>query len=298
MMKRKFLAVVLPIIGCATVVGSGFSAWYFGQDVAFGTNGNTSIGINITNEVKASEANLSIDPSATTIDDGETKGDEKGCLVLDQGGAGNKSEDSGIMFGSSTSTVTTKTTNEVWGFKIHYDGTSGDTVEPGLSIKELYDAGLRIRVEMTVTLDTTLYKYIGFQGKLPEFDVESENLGTNNTKATFDPKVVVDTSGSAVITANYIVDVTKLADKGAGASMDLIFTLNLDTEEKPVEGRIDYSNKLFVYQENNNDSDDDPYTGGKPHYSDDLETMRDKITKAGSKIGFKVVGHIEDDTTK
>ena len=298
MMKRKFLAVILPIVGCATVVGSGFSAWYFGQNVAFGTNGNTNIGMNITNEVKASEANLSIDPSATTIDDGETKDDKKGCLVLDQGGAGNNSEDSGIMFGSITSTVTTTTENEIWGFTISYDGTQGDTVEPGLSIKELYDAGLRIRVEMTVTLDATLYKYIDFQDKdkLPVFTVASTNLGTNEATATFGDKVV--SGGSAVITANYTIDVAKLTDKGAGASMDLTFTLDLDTEAKPVEGRTDYSNKLFVYQENNTDSDDDPYNGGKPHFSDELKTMRDEITKAGSKIGFNVVGHIEDDTTK
>ena len=36
MMKRKFLAVVLPIVGCATVVGSGFSAWYFSDTLTSG----------------------------------------------------------------------------------------------------------------------------------------------------------------------------------------------------------------------------------------------------------------------
>ena len=48
MMKRKFLAVVLPIIGCATVVGSGFSAWYFDEGVAKGDGGSTSINVNVT----------------------------------------------------------------------------------------------------------------------------------------------------------------------------------------------------------------------------------------------------------
>ena len=290
MMKRKFLAVVLPIVGCATVVGSGFGAWYFGQDVAFGTNGNTSIGINITEEVKDSEANLSIDSKATTIDDGAASGDGLGRLVLDQGGARNNSEDSGIMFGSSTSTVTTATTDRFWGFTIRYDGTKGGTVEPGLSIKELYDAGLRIRVEMTVTLDATLHKYIKFQDKLPDFIVESSNLGTNDTSASFD-----GSSESAVITANYIVDVTKLADLGAGSSMDLTFALDLDTEAKSVEGRTNYSNNLLVYQENTF-SAEDGHTVGKPHSSTELATMRTKLAK--SKIDFTVVGHIEDDPTK
>ena len=29
MMKRKILAVTIPVVGCLTVVGAGFSAWYF-----------------------------------------------------------------------------------------------------------------------------------------------------------------------------------------------------------------------------------------------------------------------------
>lgn len=299
MMKRKILAVTIPVVGCITVVGAGFSAWYFGQDVAVDTNGNTSIGMNITEEVKASTANLSINLDATTIDDGPDVKDTKGRLVLDQGGAGNDSVDSGIMFGSTTSTVTTETTGEIWGFTISYDGTSGKTVgeeeKTGLSIKELYDAGLRIRVEMSVTLDATLYKYIGFQGKLPEFSVGSDNLGTNETKATFVPNDYT-IGGPAVITANYIIDVTKLADKGAGNSMDLTFELNLDTEAKSVEGRTDYSNKLFVYQANDTKNEGEAYNGGKPHFSSELKTMRGQI--ASSEIGFTVFGYIEDDPAK
>lgn len=293
MMKRKILAVTIPVVGCITVVGAGFSAWYFGDELTTGANGNTTIGMNITEEVKASTANLSIDLGATTIDDGESAKDGKGRLVLDQGGIGNNSVDSGIMFGSSTSTFTTKTTGEIWGFTISYDGTSDGAVVPGLSIKKLYEAGLRIRVEMSVTLDETLYKYIDFQEKLPEFTVTSTNLGANKGTATFDDKD--DTSGSAVITANYIIDGTKLANSDV-TSMDLTFKLNLDTEAKSVEGRTDYSNKLFVYQDNDNLSDEDEYTGGKPHFSSELETMRGEI--ASKTIDFTVVGYIEDAPTE
>ena len=293
MMKRKILAVTIPVVGCITVVGAGFSAWYFGDELTTGANGNTTIGMNITEEVKASKANLSIDLSATTIDDGATVNDKDGRLVLDQGGIGNDSVDSGIMFGSSTSTFTTKTTGEIWGFTISYDGTSDGTVVPGLSIKKLYEAGLRIRVEMSVTLNATLYKYIDFQEKLPEFTVTSTNLGTNKGKATFDDKD--DTTGSAVITANYIIDSTKLANSDA-TSMDLTFALDLDTGVKSVEGRTDYSNKLFVYQANDTQSDSEPYNGGKPHFSSELQTMRGEIDS--STIDFTVVGYIEDVPTE
>ena len=197
------------------------------------------------------------------------------------------------MFGSSTSTFTTKTTDEIWGFTISYDGTSDGTVVPGLSIKKLYEAGLRIRVEMSVTLDETLYKYIDFQEKLPEFTVTSDNLGTNKGTATFDDKD--DTSGSAVITANYIIDGTKLANSDV-TSMDLTFKLDLNTGANSIEGRTDYSNKLFVYQDNDTLSDDEPYNGGKPHFSSELETMRGEI--ASSTIDFTVVGYIEDVPTE
>ena len=48
MMKRKFLAVVLPIIGCATVVGSGFGAWYFGEVTGVNDDDSFHLGIDVS----------------------------------------------------------------------------------------------------------------------------------------------------------------------------------------------------------------------------------------------------------
>lgn len=295
MMKRKFLAVVLPIIGCATVVGSGFSAWYFNGDVVNGTDGSTSIGIKVTEEVEASEGNLDINLDATTINDDTIIGDKKygPRLVLDQGGARNNSVDSGIMFGDETSTVTKATEGKVWAFTVSYDGTLGDTAEDPLTIDEIYDAGLRIRVEMTVTIDSTLNKYIGYQADLPKFKVESEGLGTNPAEATFDKPVVG--SDPAVITANYYVDATKL-DESVTSKLDLKFSLDLNTVEKPITvgdsaevTRIDYSNKLFVYDENSG------LGVGKPENGTQLDQMKGETF---SPVVFSVVAHIEDDTTR
>lgn len=303
MMKRKFLAVVLPIIGCATVVGSGFSAWYFGQDVANGANDSTNIGINVTEEVKASTANLKINLDATTIDgvekdDGSEDGSEKekdGRLVLDQGGARNESVDSGIMFGKDTSTVTTVTGDKFWAFTVSYDGTAGGTGSH-LTIDEIYDAGLRIRIEMKVTIGTTLYKYIDYQNSLPEFDVAASvgGLGTNPTTATFEKRE------DNVITADYIVNSDALVgDELEQLSLDFKLDLNtketkvMNEEESEVE-RIDYSNNLFVYKENK--VVENVYEGGKPKSSDQLTKMR---SEAGSdSVTFSVIAHIEADPTK
>ena len=307
MMKRKFLAVVLPIIGCATVVGSGFSAWYFGEDVVKDDSGSFGIGINVTEEVKAAKGNLKINLDATTIDgdekdDGVEEGDDvekekDGRLVLDQGGARNDSVDSGIMFGKDTSTVTTVTNDKVWAFTVSYDGTLGDTVAPGLTIDEIYDAGLRIRVEMTVTIDSTLNNYIDYQAELPEFTVNTTtpgDLGTNLIKATFDDK------SAGVITANYIVDATKLGDS-VTTKLDLNFSLDLNTEKKSVEDedapdgtRIDYSNKLFVYKKNS--ILEGVYSGGKPENGEQLLKMGSDVSS--SSVVFSVIAHIEDDPTK
>ena len=305
MMKRKFLAVILPIIGCATVVGSGFSAWYFGQDVANGDNGSTNIGINVTEEVKASTANLKINLDATTIDgvekdDGAEEGDgtekeKDGRLVLDQGGARNKSVDSGIMFGKDTSTVTSVTDDKFWAFTVSYDGTAGGT-GGHLTIDELYDAGLRIRIEMKVTIGTTLYKYIGYQNSLPVIDVAASvgGLGTNPTTATFDKRK------DNVITADYIVKADALeGDELEQLSLD--FKLDLNTVEKKITDkessevtRIDYSNNLFVYQENK--VVENEYKGGKPESSDQLTKMKGEV--ASDSVTFDVIAHIEDDPTK
>ena len=297
MMKRKFLAVVLPIIGCATVVGSGFSAWYFGTEVATDGSSSTTVSVDVTNEIKGASGTLSVDLTESTIIDK--------TLILDQGGFKNTSVDSGIMFGDTTSTVTTATGEKYyWNFTVSYDGTYNEPDEKLLTIDEIYDAGLRIRVEMSVTIDSTLKKYIDYQAKdkLPKFKVSTttpEHLGKNPDEAAFDDPTDDKLTGARVITANYIVDATKLGDSVTN-KLDLNFSLDLNTEKIPVEDknfsegtRIDYSNKLFVYKQNATSGED--YTGGKPVNGKQLAEM---AGESFSPVVFKVVAYIEDDPTK
>ena len=42
MKKRKILMLTLPLVGVATIVGSGFSAWYF-DNTEIGTSKNVGI---------------------------------------------------------------------------------------------------------------------------------------------------------------------------------------------------------------------------------------------------------------
>ena len=218
-------------------------------------------------------------------------------MVLDQGGARNDSVNSGIMFGDENSTVTKKTDGKAWAFTVSYDGTNGGVSQANpLTIDELYESGLRIRIEMKVTIGTFLYKYIDYQNSLPGFDVAASvgDLGTNPTTATFEKRE------DNVITADYIVNADGLVGDDL-VQLSLDFELDLDTIENETKvgessdvTRIDYSNSLFVYKENK--VVENEYEGGKPESSGQLTKMKGEV--ASDSVTFAVIAHIEDDPTK
>ena len=281
MMKRKFLAVILPIIGCATVVGSGFSAWYFGDKVENDKNGLFTIGINVTEEVEASKDNLIINSDATTIDDATIIGDVTygPRLVLDQGGAGNNSEDSGIMFGDETSTVTKVTGDKVWAFTVSYDGAAG-----GTSIDKIYDAGLRIRIYLSIELKGNLGNYITFQNQVTE-------VGVTSTDLTGTDKSVTLSGDGAIRSGEYTITYEQV--KGSTLSTaSWKFELGVDTQKKG----NDYSNALLKYLPHKHDDNTNAYSGGKPNHKGEPEIMEGKLNDAS--IDFKVIAYIEDDPTR
>lgn len=279
MMKRKFLAVILPIIGCATVVGSGFSAWYFGDKVENGEGGSFSIGINVTDEVKASKGNLKIKLEDTSID-----GNDR--LVLDQGGAGNNNADSGIMFGDDTSTVTEVAEDKVWAFTVSYDGTLGGTVAPGLTIGQIYDAGLIIRINLSITINGDLGKYITFQDSVPTVTVTATDLTGTNTTAT-----LIGTGASRSV--DYTITDDQVNDSTL-TQTSWKFELGVGTTK---QGN-NYSNALLKYIQRSEDSNG-AYNGGKPGKTNEPQAMEDDLTNDDvsnpSNIVFAVKAFIEDD---
>ena len=293
MMKRKFLAVVLPIIGCATVVGSGFSAWYFGNTVTTGGDGSTTVNVDVTDEIRDATGTLSVDPTASTIT-GKT-------LILDQGGFKNTREDSGIMFGDKGATETTATSENAgtivnkWDFTVTYNGKAGEGAE--LTLGELYDAGLRIRINLSIEIKGDLVKYITFQNPVPTVNVTPSGLtGTGNS--------VTLTGTGAKRSADYII--TDEQVKGSDSSTaSWKFVLGVDTIKKEVVGEdpekkeFDYSNALLKYLPR--DYSDNTYKGGKPGAKDEPGLMKDDLTndpKNPSQIVFSVTAFIEDDTDK
>lgn len=298
MMKRKFLAVILPIIGCATVVGSGFSAWYFGSTVTTGGEGSTTIPVQVTDEIRDASGTLSVDTSASTITDK--------VLILDQGGYKNTREDSGIMFGATGATETTATTTEddvivnKWGFTVSYNGQANK--EEGiaeLTLGQLYDAGLRIRINLSIEIKGDLGKYITFQDSNPTVKVIQSSLA-----GTADSVKLTRKDKDTIRSADYIITDTQV-NGSTLSTASWKFELGVDTKKKEVVGEdpekkeVDYSNALLKYLPR--DYSGNTYNGGKPGAKGEPEKMESDLTNDGEKrseIVFSVTAFIEDDTDK
>lgn len=178
MMKRKFLAVVLPIIGCATVVGSGFGAWYFGEVTGVNDTDGFQLGINVSEEVKDASNSLSI-----------SGGNQEGALankvvMLDQGGQNNNNVNSGISIVNDTVPAETfniadhveEIKNVYYEFTVNYTGTN-------TSLSKIYDAGMKINVSVTIDfIGASLINYIGLQDGL-QLQVTASNP-ENTAEAT------------------------------------------------------------------------------------------------------------------
>ena len=280
MMKRKFLAVILPIIGCATVVGSGFSAWYFGGSVGIGNySGSTPVNVDVTDELKDATGTLSVDTTATTIT-GKS-------LILDQGGLKNNSLDSGIMFGDANAIKTIETGGNKWDFTVYYN--KGDAGE-GLTLGELYDAGLRIRINLSIAIKGDLGKYITFQDSEENLTVSVAPTGLTETA-----KSVTLDGEDATRSADYIITEAQVNDSPL-TTASWKFQLGVDTTKKKESG--DYSNALLKYLSPDYTGPGNTYNGGKPSVAGEPKKMEDDLTNDvgnPSSIEFKVTAFIEDD---
>ena len=132
MKKRKILMLTLPLVGVATIVGSGFSAWYFNSTEVTPLPGQ--IGVSITNKTTTT-GTLSSDLGSAT-------------LVLDQGGS--KTEDAN------------NPAKHIW---VERGGTkiSAFTVSftiPEASATALAESNVKGQLKVVATVNETLAKYV------------------------------------------------------------------------------------------------------------------------------------------
>ena len=254
MMKRKFLAIVLPIVGCATLVGSGFSAWYFGAQVGTATD-NWKGNIHVTDPVNDNNGVISlVKAEENTLLDGD-------YILLDQGitevedpyylerGIGFYTPDEGGAIKNAVEAV-----NKKYAIKANYTN--------DLTLKGLYDNKMQIVITIEISVNKTLDNYINLD--------TSKKATIESTVDTFDglqgfESSVTDVEGFNVYTIKYVPDISTTAEK----NVDWTLSLDLSTD-------IDKKNKLFSYENN------------KPKSNSELRAMKSALTSVGEDALIKI----------
>lgn len=259
MMKRKLLAVVLPLIGCATVVGSGFAAWYFEDIQTTRDNIGTYVGVNVTKEVNDASGLLNFDEELT---DDDLKGN---VLVLDQGGIklDEEYEYRGIMIGSDTDNETKAKSDINYSFTLTW-GSTGDG-EP-VDLLQIYEAGMKVRLTVTITLGDPLSNYIEL---VPGYSLNCPD----SIKKAFDGP------DGKVYTAVWEAEKPAVATPNANWE----FNLGFDTDE-------DLKNEAFKYI-----APDTEGKPGKPNESGEPLAMYNEVKN--SKIDVAVKAELVDTKT-
>lgn len=280
MMKRKILAVTIPVVGCLTVVGSGFSAWYFSDTITTDDNGRSTVGVNVTEEVNASQAHLTVDTSASVLGD---------YLILDQGGPKNYSLNSGIMFAETKANETTENLDAKWKFTVKFTGTG----DQKLTLDKIYDAGLRVRIVADITLGGALSNYIEFQKGL-SLTVEPSIGGSTKVDMNNNDDV-------KILKGEYIVNEANVGTDTGTATWTFEMgakTIKSESEEVDYEG-YDYKNDLLKYKKSTGEkgvTEESPT--GKPNATGEPDKMKSALDLSGANITFNVQAFIEDNTDK
>ena len=261
MMKRKFLAVVLPIVGCATLVGSGFSAWYFGATGQFSDVWNSTI--DVTGEVINENSVISL-RTLTTTEETNYLGNSS-YFVMDQGTVDTNAtnySDIGIAFSNSANLSVVGDNPMLWGLVASYTDQNRD-------LATLYNIDLEIEITLTISVHDTLEQYV----KLDTANVKAnvtESVGSTTTQEGFDdsPK---DSGDFTVYTIQFRPTIQGVEQ----SDVDWTITLDLGTIEK--------KNNLFTYED-------------KPKTRDKYSDMLGVLDGVGTMLRFDASIAIKDKT--
>ena len=229
-MKRKFLAVVLPIVGCATLVGSGFSAWYFGETANVPLNWQTNI--DVSEEIKDDTGVLSI--KKTTFDDNKNALFDSDYLVLDQGTVNTADPNytkQGISFNASTDPDLVTNNAKVWEFTATYSNTKQ-------GVKDLYDNGMKIVVDLKISVNSDLDKYLHVDTSKVVDVVSTVETSVFDEELKINAPTATGSDGFNVYTMKYEPKIQNSVDNSA--EVEWTFTLNMGTTNK--------INNLFTYE--------------------------------------------------
>lgn len=202
-MNRKLYALLLPVIGGAVIVGSGFSAWYFNT-----TSISNSLGGNGTVEGLVTNAGT-IEFTPTAFD-----------FNLDQGGRGNINYNEGITLNESGEPVTSIE-------QLQFTFTGDAYYEE--SFFNQYGETKTLNYQFTIELSSTTNGLVGEDGYIG-FDCNStgESISTANEVVNAYTFTVpaTDDDAATVVTRDIVALAYRKKPTDANAYRTMIDTFN------------------------------------------------------------------------
>lgn len=266
MLKRKILAAVLPVVAAGTVVGSGFSAWYFGN---FGNESSSTVSVGID----VADSSDSIGELTTSLLKGnlETKYDQSTNypeLMLDQGTGEDRitNEQLGISFVDNNNT---KIDGIIFEYKI---------LEKDLA--NLCTAGLSLKLSASITINTTLSEYVEL--RTDESGFLDENAYYKDSSSEL--RLEKDFTGEKEVS-----DYKAQTGDGSSTYFTFKFGFNLgEYGESDSAVETDGWNGLLKYKVNDTDDQNESIFTGKPktHKQVGLMTSALESDDNGGLISF------------
>lgn len=274
MLKRKILAAVLPVVAAATVVGSGFSAWYFNS--ISGYDSDTPVGTIITDEAKNGKGLFKVYYNSGDSSVGTELGDETVNLILDQGTGTDRV--SNVEKGISFQTGTSKTAIKDLTFRYEI---------PAEDYNNLISAGLNLKCTFTISLNEKLANYVIIKSTATDSGILTSDNSWSPSQVPFTSNDEGKTFVSEVETMN-MEQITAEGQSQTVVSYYYDYRITLETD-------IDQSNAFLKYKMYKATAQDgaEPITynyEGKPENSEALQAMRNALVliKAGINFNYSV----------
>ena len=250
MLKRKILAAVLPVVAAATVVGSGFSAWYFGN---FQQTNVSNVAIN----TEVTESGESIGTLKTYLLKSNSYTEYNSSsnfpkLQLDQGKGSERitNPNLGISFIDNNETP------------VAVDGLVFEYSIPASDLKALLGAGFNLEISASIEISKTLANYVEFR--------TADGLLDNDAYLTTGDKVSTIRLDSEMKYTNTVTEYNNSEDFVAR------FSLNLKTSNQGTSSEENALLKYTAHQAVSDDQSDITFTG-KPSKHNEVEEMRTKL---------------------
>ena len=249
MLKRKILAAVLPVVAAGTVVGSGFSAWYFSEATV--GDKTLSVGIDITPATnKAGTLSVKYNGIIDSVTGAK--------VILDQGtGTDRNSYLKGISFASNETPLQSGGLKTI-DFTYKIGKTDFDTLDK---------ANMAVNITLEVTLNETFAQYV---------DVSSTKDDENVSNYAWCPDVALTENSRANYTGTFDFNDCKTEK---GDSYEFTFRIDLSTNDE--------ENTMLSYYENNASGEGVETTFKKPSTYTDWGTMSSTLGTLGEVINFK-----------